>query len=371
MKRYIEPNIIDDLKSKVVLLSGPRQVGKTTLSKQLCEKFSYLNYDVADDRNIMLLKEWNRDDTLVVFDELHKMKNWKSWVKGVYDKEGVDPQILVTGSARMDTFKKGGESLAGRHFYYRLHPIDVKEASSFMNTKEALDTILVTDGFPEPFLKGSESFAKRWRRSHTDIIIRQDLIDLEKVREIKSIEILTDLLKNQVGSTVSYSSLARDLQVSVPSVKLWLEILEKLFVIFPVRPYHRNISRSILKEPKYYFYDTGSVANGEAAALENAVACALMKNLHFLEDTQGCRTSLNYLKDKEKREVDFLTVIDGKVDSMIEVKLSDNNISKNLFHFSSFLDESVKKFQIVHNLKQKKMKDDVRMVSAHEFLAGV
>ncbi|HQJ59539.1 MAG TPA: ATP-binding protein [bacterium] len=368
MKRYLEPFVLKDLKSKVVLLSGPRQVGKTTLSKQVGTNFAYLNFDVSEDREIISKKEWDRDRELIIFDELHKMKNWKSWIKGVYDKEGVNPALLVTGSARMDTFKKGGESLAGRHFYYRLHPVDVSEASLFMDSREALENIMKLGGFPEPFLKGSESFAKRWRRQHTDVIIRQDLLDLEKVREIKGIEIMVELLKNQVGSTVSYSSLAGDLQVSVPTVKFWLEILEKLFVIFPVRPYHKNIARAILKEPKYYFYDTGSVENGEAAALENAVACALIKKLHFLEDTQGCKTSLHFIKDKEKREVDFLTVVDGTVLQMIEVKLSDDNFSKNLFHFGSFFDESVKKYQIVHNLKMNKMKEDVRMIQAHEFL---
>ncbi len=368
MKRYLETFVLKDLKSKAVLLSGPRQVGKTTLSKQLGLDYTYLNFDVSEDREIISKKEWDREKELVVFDELHKMKNWKSWIKGVYDKEGVSPALLVTGSARMDTFKKGGESLAGRHFYYRLHPVDVAEASAFMDSKEALGNIMKFGGFPEPFLKGSEIFAKRWRRQHTDIIIRQDLLDLEKVREIKGVEILVELLKNQVGSTVSYSSLAGDLQVSVPTVKFWLEILEKLFVIFPVRPYSKNIARAILKEPKYYFYDTGAVENSEAASLENAVACALIKKLHFLEDTQGCKTSLHFIKDKDKREVDFLTVVDKLPSQMIEVKLNDDNFSKNIFHFGSFFDESVKKYQIVLNLKTSKMKEEVRMIEAHQFL---
>lgn len=371
MRRYLETFISEDLKTKIVLLSGPRQVGKTTLSKQLDITYTYLNFDDTQDRKMLSLKEWDRDKGLIIFDELHKMKNWKSWIKGVYDKEGVSPALLVTGSARMDTFKKGGESLAGRHFYYRLHPIDVIEAASFMNSRDALNMIMKTGGFPEPFLKGSESFAKRWRRQHTDVIIRQDLLDLEKVREIKSIEILIDLLKRQVGSSVSYSSLAGDLQVSVPTVKYWLEVLEKLFVIFPVRPYHRNIARAILKEPKYYFYDTGAVENGEAAALENAVACALIKKLHFLEDTEGCKTQLHFIKDKEKREVDFLTVVDEVPVQMVEVKLSDDNFSKHLFHFASFFDDKVQKYQIVHNLSQNKMKENVRMVAAHEFLANI
>jgi len=353
MERYLENYILEDLKNKIVLLSGPRQVGKTILSKNLDLRHNYLNFDSSEDRDNISKKEWDRDTELLILDEIHKMKNWKSWIKGIYDTEGIPPQLLLTGSARMDTFRKGGESIAGRHFYYRLHPIDVKEASSFMNPKDALDRILEIGGFPEPFLKGSAAYTKRWRRRHVDVIIRQDLLDLEKVREIKSIEIMIDLLRNRVGSSCSYSSLANDLQVSVPTVKHWLQILENLFVIFPVRPYHKNIARAILKEPKYYFYDTGAVKNGKPAALENAVACALLKNLHFLEDTTGSTVSLNYLKDKAGREVDFITLVDDKPEHLIEVKMSDTAFSKHIFHFSKFFNDTIKKYQLVHNLKQR------------------
>jgi predicted AAA+ superfamily ATPase len=175
-----------------------------------------------------------------------------------------------------------------------------------------LDKLISLGGFPEPYLKGKESFAKRWRRTHVDTIIRQDLIDLEKVRDIKSIEILIDLLKARVGSSTSYSSLAEDLQVSIHTVKHWLQILENLYVIFPVRPYHRNIARSILKEPKYYLYDTSAIEGDAGAKLENVVALALLKELHFLEDTTGSKVSLHYLRDKLKNEVDFLAVIDER-----------------------------------------------------------
>ncbi len=371
MHRDIEKYIEDDLEEKIVLLSGPRQVGKTTLSKQLVYKEVYLNYDASRDRDVIMPQHWDRDTELVIFDELHKMKNWKTWIKGIYDTEGVRPRLLVTGSARLHTFRKGGESLAGRHFYHRLHPFDVKEASGFMDSRAALERILEFGGFPEPFLKASSGFAKRWRRHHLDGIIREDLLDLEKVREIKSIEILTDLLRNRVGSTCSYSSLARDLQVSVPTVKHWLEILENLFVIFAVRPFHKNIARSILKEPKYYFYDTGAVKNGQAAALENAVACGMIKQLHFHEDTTGSNVSLCYIKDKEGREVDFLAVVDEKPSCMIEVKLSDDSFAKSLFHFKKFLNKEVRKFQIVQNIDRKKTAEDIKMWPAHEFLETI
>jgi len=369
MERYLEGFIRKDLEEKIVLLSGPRQVGKTTLSLQLTPSHAYLNYDATSDRRIIRAEEWDRNVQLVIFDELHKMKNWKSWIKGVYDIEKNLPSILVTGSARLDTYKKGGESLAGRFFPYRLHPLTVKEICQYLDEKSetALDKLLKLGGFPEPYLKNNATFAKRFRRIHTDTIIREDLLDLERVRDIKSIEILIDLLRARVGGTTSYSSLADDLQVSIHTVKHWLQILENLYVIFPVRPYHKNIARSLVKESKYYLYDTGAIEGGLGAKLENTVACALLRELHFVEDTTGSKVALHYLRDKEKHEVDFLVVIDNKPVNMIEVKASDDSFSPSLFRFHSFL-KGTKPLQIVYNLKKKKSKDMARMLPAHEFL---
>ena len=369
MERYLEKFICKDLKEKIVLLSGPRQVGKTSLSKQLTSSQVYLNYDASSDRRIIHAEEWNRDAGLVIFDELHKMKKWKSWIKGVYDTEGISPSLLVTGSARLDTYRKGGESLAGRFFYYRLHPLTVKEICNQLGeeSQTALDKLLKLGGFPEPYLKNSATFAKRFRRIHTDTIIREDLLDLENVRDIKSIEIMIDLLRNRVGSTTSYMSLANDLQVSIHTVKHWLQILENLYIIFPVRPYHKNIARSLLKESKYYLYDTGAVEGDLGAKLENTIACALLRELHFVEDTTGSKVALHYLRDKEKHEVDFLPVVDKRPVCMIEVKVSDENFSPSLFLFHSRLIQA-KPFQIVYSLKRKKSKDTARMLPAHEFL---
>jgi predicted AAA+ superfamily ATPase len=372
MERYLEKHIKKDLKEKIVILSGPRQVGKTTLSKQLIPSKVYLNYDSAADRKIIRKDEWARDVELVIFDELHKMKNWKSWIKGFYDTEGIPPSLLVTGSARIETYRKGGDSLAGRFFSYRLHPLTVKEICAYLNEtpKAALDKLVSFGGFPEPYLKNSETFAKRWRRTHVDTIIREDLLDLERVRDIKSIEILIDLLKARVGSSTSFSSLAEDLQVSVHTVKHWLQIMENLYVVFPVRPYHRNIARSILKEPKYYLYDPSAVDGDFGMKLENVVALALLRDLHLLEDTTGSKVSLHYLRDKEKNEVDFLTVIDNKPALMIEVKVSDDSFSKSLYRFSGFLKDA-RPIQLVYNLRRKKSTRRMEMLPAHDFLAGI
>jgi predicted AAA+ superfamily ATPase len=259
MKRYLTNYILDDLKKKIVLLTGPRQSGKTTLSKMLSNNFDYLNFDNPEHLLGLIERSWDRSKDLIIFDELHKLKNWKSWLKGIYDTEGVQPRIIVTGSAKLDTYRKVGDSLAGRFFQFRLHPLDLKEIKRINNPdnlQAVLDRLLDTGGFPEPYLEGSTRFYNRWKRSHLDIILKQDIVDLENVRQITSIETLIQLLRKRVGSPVSYNSLAQDLQCSDKTVKRWLTILENMYVIFRVGPFHRNIARSILKAPKYYFYDT-------------------------------------------------------------------------------------------------------------------
>jgi len=370
MLRYLEESIKKDLREKIVLLSGPRQVGKTTLSKQLIEPFVYLSFDAAADRRLIVDETWDKTAGLVVFDELHKMKKWKTWLKGVYDTRGVPPGILVTGSARLDILRKGGDSLAGRFHSYRLHPFTVKElaASTGDAPRAILDRLLETGGFPEPYLKGTEIDAARWRRSHVDSIVRQDLLDLESVRDLKSIEILIDLLKARIGAPTSFASLGRDLQVSIPTVRRWLDILEDLCLIFPVRPFHANVARAILKEPKYFFYDTGSVEGDQGARLENTVACALLRELHLVEDTTGAHVGLHYVRDKEKREVDFLAVVNHWPVLLAEVKAGDDAFARPLFHFRNAI-PGARAVQVVHGLDRPKEKDGVEMRPAADFLA--
>lgn len=367
MKRLIQEHIQQDLDEKIVLLAGPRQVGKTTLSRQLPFKHTYLNFDASADRRIIMSEQWDRDAELVIFDELHKMKNWKRWLKGIYDTEGVRPRLMVTGSARMDTYRKSGDSLAGRHFLYRLHPFSLTEVQPDIENEDGFERLMEHGGFPEPFLRKNARFSKRWRKSHLDVILREDLLDLEKVRDIKSIEIMIDLLRHRVGATTSYSSLARDLQVAVPTVKHWLQILENLYVIFPVRPWHRNVARSLLKESKYFFYDTGAVANRDGL-LENAVACHLQQALHFHEDTTGSHVKLCFMRDKDGREVDFLTVVDDEPRHLIEVKQSDTKFSKNLFHFQTFA-PNAEAFQLVNTLEKNRSSKGARMRKPAQFLS--
>ena len=370
MERYLSTLIAKDSDKKIILLSGPRQSGKTTLTKNLFQKYDYLNYDSSQDRESIAKQQWKRNVDCILFDELHKMPNWKRWLKGIYDTEGNRPRLIVTGSANLETFRKVGDSLAGRYFSYRLHPIDLKEGLTYWrkDKDEIFRRLMECSGFPEPFLDGSEVYYKRWQKSHLDIMLRQDFLDMYVVRSIKSIEILTDLLKTRVSSSISYVNLANDLQVDPKTIKYWLDLLENIYAIFRVTPYHSNIARSLLKEPKLYFYDIGRVLN-YGAKLENLVACALLKEIHFLEDTHGCKGSLHYLKTKDGVEIDFLVVINDKPVLSIEVKVSDEEPSKNFRYFKKFLGD-IENVQLVLNLKREfDTSDGIQVRSLVDYLS--
>ena len=376
MNRYIIQQVRQDLENKIVFITGPRQVGKTTLAKSLVSSCDYFNYDSAEHRIALKENSWDRSKELIIFDELHKMPKWKSWLKGVYDTEGVIPKILVTGSAKLNAYRKVGDSLAGRYFQYRLHPLDLKEIKQ--NYKQNFDAenffeqLWSCSGFPEPFLKGNTIYYKRWKRSHLDIILRQDLIDLQSVHDIKSIENLLELLRLNVGSTISYSNLARTLEKDAKTIKRWLQLLEELYVIFQVTPYSNRITRAILKEPKYYFYDFVRVENDKGAKLENVVACALLKELHFLEDVYGVNTGLHFLRTKDGKEVDFLVVVDKQPTHLIEVKWSDDNPSRHFDYFSSQLKKGVKVIQLVKEIKREKTyPNGIEVRSVVKWLAGL
>lgn len=372
MDRYLKPYIKEDLKRKIILLTGPRQVGKTTLSKMLADDYDYFNYDLAEDRIGMEEKSWDRSKPLVIFDELHKRKNWKSWIKGIYDTEGIPPALAVTGSAKLDTYRKVGDSLAGRFFQFRLHPLDLKEIITVLNSEkpeDALDRLLLTGGFPEPYHNGTDRFYNRWKKSHLDIILKQDIFELENVQQIVQMETLIQLLKSRVGSPISYNALSRDIECSDKTVKRWLTILENMYVIFRVSPFHKNIARSILKQPKYYFYDTGQVIGDAGVRLENAVACALQKEIHFQDDCFGRSGSLHYLRNKDGKEIDFCVVMDNRPVLMAEVKWQGENLSPNFDIFKSS-HSGVEMVQIVKKLRREKtFPNGAQIRSAHRWLS--
>lgn len=370
MKRYCEPFIYQDLSKKMVFVGGPRQVGKTTLSKALCHGHfatgTYFNWDSDEDRRAILHKQWSQNSTLIIFDELHKYPRWKQWIKGVYDTRPPHQQYLVTGSARLDVYRRGGDSLMGRYHYWRLHPLTIDELPSGFSTQEAYQRLLTVGGFPEPFLLGDEREARRWRRERFDRILREDVRDLEFIRHIQLLSLFIDALRDRVGSTITLANLAEDLQISPKTAKSWLALAERMYIAFPIYPLVKNIPRAIQKPPKVYFYDNADVIEENGGRLENLVATTLIKRLHFIEDYYGRRCSLHYIRDKEGREVDFVTQIDNKIIDLIEVKTSDTTISSSLKYYSQQL-KPQRTVQIVGQLKKSFHQDHILVTNPIEF----
>lgn len=353
MKRIYTEHLRKYLSRKIILISGPRQSGKTTLAKVLDKDHDYLNFDEETHRSLIKDRSWDRKKKLIIFDELHKMPRFKQWLKGVYDTEGTSPAIVVTGSARLDTFKKVGDSLAGRYFGYQIHPLDVRELiqTGFSRSpEEIIERLMLVGGFPEPFLEGTTEFYHLWKKTHLDIMLRQDMIDLDIIKSIRQIEVLIELLKTKVGSTISYNSLAQDLQVSDKTIKRWLDILEDMYVIFKITPYSKKISRAILKQPKYYFYDIARIPD-EGARFENLVAASLLKEVHFRSDCLGQEWGLHFVAKKGQGEIDFLITQDKGPHTLVEAKLSDAAPSPAFRLFEQEL-PGIKKVQLVKNLRR-------------------
>ncbi len=355
MNRYNQSFIFQDLQQKMVFIGGPRQVGKTTLSKALCKnEFArgvYLNWDAKIDRGIILKEQWRTDVPLIIFDELHKYPKWKQWVKGIYDTKMINQHFLVTGSARMDTYRRGGDSLMGRYHYWRLHPLTLDELPLGMSTDEGLERLLTLGGFPEPFLAGDERQARRWRRERFDRILQEDIRDLEMIRHVALLGLFTEALQSRAGSLITLSNLAEDLQISPKTAKNWLTLIERMYIAFAIYPLTKNIPRSIQKPPKVYFYDNADLQTNDGGRLENLVATHLLKRLHFIEDYHGYRCSLHYIRDKDGREVDFVTIINGVVIDLIEVKKSDPSVSSSLLYYTRLL-QPKRSIQLVYDLKK-------------------
>ena len=373
MQRYLDSAVRADLGRKMVFLTGPRQVGKTTLAKALMAEYpraQYLNWDVANDRRMLIGQTWSPRASLVIFDEIHKMRDWKAYLKGVFDGRADGQALLVTGSARLDTFRQSGESLAGRYFALRLHPISVREwcLTSGATPDEALDRLLERGGFPEPFLAEQPTDAERWRNQYLEDLIREDILEFSRIHELQAMRLFVHMLRERVGSPLSLASLARDLQVSPTTLGKYLGILEALCIVFVVRPFHGNMARAILKEPKVYFFDTGLARVGEGARFENACATMLLKHAHYLQDVAGRRVSLHYVRDKEGREVDFAVCENGKPLGFAECKLADQAVTPFLATLAERF-PTAGAVQLVRDLRQPEQRGRVAIEPAARWLA--
>ncbi|MBS0648317.1 MAG: ATP-binding protein [Verrucomicrobia bacterium] len=368
MERFQKQAILRDLQKKMVFLAGPRQVGKTTLSKSIAQEFKssmYLTYDHLEDRRIMLNEGWLPSTELLILDELHKMPKWKNYLKGIYDTKPSHQKILVTGSARLEIFNKVGDSLAGRYFLHRLMPFSPSECDK-IGMSYTLDHFLERGGFPEPFLAPDLTEANRWRLQYVDSLLRTDVLDFDNIQNLNAIRLVFDLLRERVGSPVSYSSIAEDVAISPNTVKKYIQILEALYIVFRVTPFSQNIARSLLKEPKIYFFDNGLVKGDAGAKFENFVATCLQKHVYAKVDYEGKNYSLKYLRTKEEHEVDFALVQEKKIEKMIEVKHADASVHPALTYF--YDKYRIPAVQVVKELRQEKVDKGIELIQGQSFL---
>ncbi len=373
--REITENLRRDLGRKLVVLTGARQAGKTTLAHQLMTDFDsaqYLSWDVPADRQLITQHAWSPKVQLLVFDEIHKMRDWKTFLKGAWDGRSKAQAMLVTGSARMETFRQGGESLAGRYYNWRLHPFSVRElvATHGVSADQALARLLERGGFPEPCLTERTVDADRWRAQYATDLVREDVLDFSRVHEVRALQLLFGLLRERVGSPLKISNLAQALQISPTTATRYIEILEALYIVFRVAPWHRDVARSLLKEPKIYFLDTGLVKGDAGIKLENAVAAMLLKHCHHRQDAEGKPVTLHTIRDKERHEIDFVLAEGTTVTDLVEVKLSDATPSAYL-HRMAELFAPARALQIVGELRQPAQHGRVEVASAGEWLAGL
>lgn len=361
---------------QMAFLVGPRQVGKTTIARQLQKEFTesiYLNWDVVSDREKILsgqnfiegifpLHILRDQKPLIVFDEIHKYKNWKNYLKGFFDLYKDYYHILVTGSARLDVYQSGGDSLMGRYFQYSVFPLTLKEllAPTPPNNPDLADfplkdqdgilgPLLEFGGFPDPFLKKSNEYSNLWQSTRLKQLFFEDIVSVAQIHDIHLIEVLAELLKEQSGQMLNRSSLAKKIKVTTQTISRWIETLERFYYCFSVSPWHKNVTRSLIKEPKLYLWDW-SLVKDDGSRFENMLAVSLLKFCSFWSEQGKTNFKLYYLRDTDKKEVDFLITKDQTPYIMIEAKQSDANLTPNLFHFQKQLHPAYS-LQVVKNLK--------------------
>jgi len=372
----------------MVFVGGPRQVGKTTLAKKLVAQFykqtTYFNWDNRQDRKDIINSQWPGNAQLIILDEIHKYKNWKSFIKGEFDKHREKFHFLVTGSARLDIYRKGGDSLQGRYHYYRLYPFSLAELCGKTTNIQIFDELPIGPtnyydlllqldtfgGFPEPCISQNHKTLRRWHNEKIERLFREDILDIERIVDISNMKLLSDILPERVGSPLSLNSLREDIGVSHKAISRWLSILESFYYCFRIYPYTKSKIRSIKKEPKLYLIDWSEIED-EAARFENMIATHLLKFAHFMYDSEGYKCELWYLRNVDKKEVDFLLTVNSKPWIAVETKLSDTSVSNNLIYYKERIN-----IPYCYQVVKKPGVDiitpsNIRIISADKFLASL
>lgn len=373
----IEKYIKRDIQKKMVFITGPRQVGKTTLVQKIIKQKEglYLLYDDYEDRQRILKRDFI-DKKLICLDEFHKYNRWKSFIKGIYDKNKDSLNIILTGSARLDVYQKSGDSLFGRYYLYALHPLSIAEINNqdismpenILSPTKKLNGIHELDvfgGFPEPFLSHSETEHRRWSNQRRQLLINEEFREMTHIQMLSVLENLMLLLPDKIGSLFSYNSLSEDLRVSTPTIQNWLNIFEKLYVVFKITPYTKKIIRSIQKRPKYYFWDWSQLKS-EPQRFENLVASHLWKAVSIWNCLGLANTKLHYIQDRTGKESDFLVTKDEKPWFLVEVKTAEEKISNNLRYFSRRLD--IPGIQLIKKSNIYKTEGNLALISADTWL---
>ena len=355
----------------MAFIVGPRQVGKTTSSVAALKSAFYLNWDNQEHRKLILQgpssvmehatgNSLQKNKLYIIFDEIHKYPKWKTFLKGFYDTYSKSVNICVTGSARLDVYKYGGDSLMGRYFKYRMHPLSVRELASSVPKKSELsapkkikpddfNSLLEYGGFPEPFLRSDKRFYNKWKKLRLELLFNEDLRDISHIADIGRIKVLAEKLIDHIGSGINYSNLANDIQVSVDTIRRWIDTFESIYYSFRITPYSKNIARSLLKEPKIYLWDW-SLIKKEGPRNENVIASHLKKMVDYYNDMGFEDYALYYLRDKNKREVDFLVTKNSKPWMLVEAKTSDQAISESLKYFHT-ITKAAFAFQVTFKMK--------------------
>lgn len=360
MKRIYKTVIDHHLQhyAQMMFVSGPRQVGKTTIARQYQKThphFLYLNWDnLVDRKQIMegvpdfFTNILSAEKPLLVLDEIHKFKNWKNYLKGFFDTHKDKLKILVTGSAKLNIFRRGGDSLMGRYFLYRVNPLSVAEllrtdfpvepiSRPKRIEQDLLNALLMFGGFPEPFIKQDKLFYQRWQNLRNDQMLQEDIRALSQVIDVDQLALFVLHLQHQTGQLVNYHSLGNKIQVSDQTVRRWIILLSSCFYCFIIKPWSQNVTNALIKMPKVYLTDW-SIIQDKGARLENFIACHLLKAVQLWNDVGLGQYDLNFIRDKAQNEVDFLITKSGKPWLLVEVKASyKSGLSKSLFVFKEKL----------------------------------